>query len=331
MTKRTTSETMLLILSALSALLILPFVYLRYSEGDYLVALIDAIIILILIAFFIFVYVTRKVEKAKLLLASFLAVAIASVVIIRGLGHIYWLYPAIIAFYYILPERVAGVICLLAISVISFQIYPQLSIIDFVTIVMSLLLTLLFSFMIFNNYRKSNEKLTLLATIDPLTLTGNRRALDLKLADILADQKRQFTQASLLLLDLDHFKRINDKYGHAIGDQILVDVVQALSEHTRPLDALFRYGGEEFIIVPLKITLPDAMAVAEKLRALIANHQFVKGIQLTISIGVAQYRMDESAESWIARADAALYVAKEDGRNKVVAEAKQTHCPTQEN
>ena len=91
---------------------------------------------------------------------------------------------------------------------------------------MSLLLTLLFSFMIFNNYRKSNEKLTLLATIDPLTLTGNRRALDLKLADILADQKRQFTQASLLLLDLDHFKRINDKYGHAIGDQILVDVVQ---------------------------------------------------------------------------------------------------------
>ena len=327
MIKRTTSETMLLILSALSAFLITPFVYLRFHEGDYIVALIDALIIVILIAFFIFVYITRRVETAKLLLASFLAVAIATVVIIRGLPHLYWLYPAVIAFYYILPERFAGLICLFAITVISIQIYPQISLIDFVTIVMSLLLTSLFSFMIFSNYRKTNEKLTLLATIDPLTLCGNRRALDDRLLNILSDQKRQVSPVCLLLFDLDLFKQVNDKCGHAIGDQVLVEISELLSNHTRALDTLYRYGGEEFLIVPLKITLTEAVVVAEKLRVLVEQHQFVNDVLLTISVGVAAYHPYESAETWIHRADSALYLAKKRGRNQVVAENEITEVP----
>lgn len=320
MTKRTTSEIMLLILSALSAVLILPFVYLRYTNGDTILAFIDAFIVLILISFFIFVYKTRKIEMAKLFLAIFLATAIATVVIIRGQPHLYWLYPAIIAFYYILPERTAGIICLFAITIISVQIFPADSLIDFTTIVMSLLLTSVFSYMIFSNYRKTNEKLALLATIDPLTLIGNRRALEQKLADSLSDQQRQASTISLLLLDLDFFKKINDKYGHAIGDQVLVEVTGLMKNHTRALDALFRYGGEEFIIVPLEVSLTEASKIADKLRVIIEQHNFVNGIPLTVSIGVAEYRLGESAEAWIARADAALYLAKDTGRNRVVLE-----------
>jgi len=321
-TKRTTSEIMLLVLSALSALLISPFVYLRYSAGDFLVAIIDALIILVLLAFFIFVYITRQVDKAKFLLAIFLAFAITAVVIIRGEGHLYWLYPAIIAFYYILPERVAGIICLIAISTISIQVYPNVNLVDFATIVMSLVLTSLFSFMIFSNYRKTHEQLTLLATIDPLTLSGNRRALDRKLSDVIADQTRQPSTVSLLLLDLDLFKKINDEYGHAIGDQTLVEVASLITENTRSLDALYRYGGEEFIIMPLKINLVEAMALAENLRILVENHKFSSHIKLTISVGVAEYRSGETAEAWIHRADSALYTAKDLGRNRVVAETE---------
>lgn len=319
MIKRTTSEIMLLVLSVLSALIISPFVYLRYIDGDFVVALVDAFIIFILLLFFIFVYKTRKVEKAKLLLAIFLALAITAVVIIRGMSHLYWLYPAIIAFYYILPERSAGLICLAAISVISLQIYPLLNLIDFFTIVMSLMLTSLFSYMIFSNYRKSNEKLELLATIDPLTLSGNRRALDRQLADVITAQNRQQSTMCLLLFDLDLFKQINDQYGHAIGDQVLVEVVALVSKHTRVLDSLFRYGGEEFIIVPLKLKLTDAVVVAEKLRCLVEQHMFINEISLTISVGVAEYVAGESAESWISRADTALYRAKNSGRNQVIA------------
>ncbi len=319
-TKRTTSEIMLLILSALSAVLISPFAYLRYAEDDIIVAVIDTLIILILLVFFTFVYKTRQVEKAKLFLAIFLACAITAVVVSRGQSHLYWLYPAIIAFYYILPERAAGFICLIAITVISIQVFPAVNPIDFLTIVISLVLTSLFSFMIFSNYRKTNEKLNLLATIDPLTLSGNRRALERKLLDVIADQKRKTSAVSLLLLDLDLFKNINDKYGHAIGDQALVEVASLITKHTRALDALFRYGGEEFIIMPLKINLAEAMIIAEKLRTLIEQHKFVDHISLTISVGVAQYRAGETAESWIGRADAALYAAKDLGRNRVVAE-----------
>ncbi len=320
MIKRTTSEIMLLVLSVISAILISPFVYLRYSDNDFIVATIDALIIVMLLAFFLFVYKTRQVDKAKLLLAIFLAVSITLLVILRGQPHLYWLYPAIIAFYYILPERLAGIICLVAITIISIQIFPDISVIDFFTIMMSLLLTSVFAYMIFSNYRKTNEQLTLLATIDPLTLSGNRRALDDKLLDILADQKRQASKVSLLLFDLDLFKKINDRYGHAVGDQVLIEVTSLIKNHTRALDALFRYGGEEFIVVPLKVELAEAILVAEKLRILVEQHNFINDIPLTVSFGVAEYRVGETAETWIHRADSALYLAKGAGRNKVVSE-----------
>ena len=186
---------------------------------------------------------------------------------------------------------------------------------------MSLLLTSIFSYMIFSNYRITNEKLILLATIDPLTLCGNRRALKDKLADLISDQQRQASVVSLLLLDLDFFKKINDQHGHAAGDMVLVEVVRLMKSNTRALDALFRYGGEEFIIVPLYVELAEACIIAEKLRVIIEQHQFVNNIQLTVSMGVAQYRLNESSEAWIARADAALYLAKESGRNRVEQEA----------
>jgi len=324
MIKRTNSEVMLLILSGLSAVLISPFIYLRYISDDFMVAMIDAIIVVILLAFFVFVYKTGKIATAKLFLASFLAIAIATVVIIRGQSHLYWLYPAIIAFYYILPERLASIICLVAISTISVQIFPGDSLIDFATIVMSLFFTSLFSYMIFSNYRITNEKLTLLATIDPLTLCSNRRALTQKLIDILADQKRQASNISLLLLDLDLFKKVNDQHGHTVGDQVLVEVAGLMKNHTRALDALYRYGGEEFIIVPLPVKSTEASKVAEKLRAVVEQYQFVNAINLTVSIGVAEYRQGESAEAWIARADAALYLAKDAGRNRVMVETAMT-------
>jgi diguanylate cyclase (GGDEF)-like protein len=322
MIKRTTSEIMLLVLSIMSAILISPFVYLRYIDNDFIVATVDALIILMLLIFFTFVYKTRQVDKAKLLLAIFLAVSITLLVIIRGQPHLYWLYPAIIAFYYILSEKLAGIICLVAITIISIQIFPDIGIIDFFTIIMSLLLTSVFSYMIFSNYRKTNEQLTLLATIDPLTLSGNRRALDDKLSDILADQKRQASKISLLLFDLDLFKQVNDRYGHAVGDQVLIEVTDLIKDHTRALDTLFRYGGEEFIVVPLKVELADALIVAEKLRILVEQNNFVNDIPITISFGVAEYRIGETAETWIHRADSALYLAKDAGRNKVVSETE---------
>ncbi|MBA6389989.1 GGDEF domain-containing protein [Colwellia sp. BRX10-3] len=324
MTKRSAAEKMLLILSAFAVITISPFVYLRWLDGDMLMAFIDGTLVVVTATFFTFVYITRQVDTAKLVLSSFFAVAIVSIVAIRGQSHLFWLYPCMIAFYYILPARPAGIICFIAIMLIALILWPVTSTLEFLTITLTLFLTALFAYVIFNNYSKTNSKLALLASIDPLTSSGNRRALDLKLEKILADQNRESSKVSLLLLDLDHFKKINDNYGHANGDIVLVELVELIQKSSRALDALYRYGGEEFIILPLKVDLVEATKVAEKLRALIAKTTFADDISVTVSIGVAQYRAAESAEAWISRADAALYLAKDSGRNRVVAETEVT-------
>ena len=322
MTQRSTAEKMLLILSAFAVITISPFVYLRWLEGDMVMAGIDASLVIVTATFFVFVYRTRKVNTAKHILSSFFTLAIVTIVAIRGQSHLFWLYPCMIAFYYILPARAAGIICFIAIMLIAIILLPITSTLEFLTVTFTLFLTAVFSYVIFNNYNKTNEKLALLASIDPLTSSGNRRALDKKLEKILADQKREFSKVSLLLLDLDHFKKINDNYGHANGDIVLVELVNLIQQHTRSLDDLYRYGGEEFIILPLKVALSEAKQIAEKLRSIIEKSTFAEKISATVSIGVAQYRAGETAEAWISRADAALYVAKDSGRNRVVAETE---------
>ncbi|WP_126975485.1 sensor domain-containing diguanylate cyclase [Frigidibacter oleivorans] len=127
--------------------------------------------------------------------------------------------------------------------------------------------------------------------------------------------------ASLILVDIDHFKRINDTYGHPAGDRVLCAVVDSMTAQVRRTDALGRVGGEEFALL-----LPDtgqeaAMALAERLRAAVAG-QPIPAIGLeppTISLGVAELRRGETAEAWFARADRALYAAKRGGRNRAVA------------
>lgn len=324
MTHRSTAEKMLLTLSAFAFITISPFIYFRWVEGDMLMAAIDAVIVVATAIFFIFVFYTRKIKVAKVILSIFFTIAIVSLVAIRGQSHLLWFYPGMIAFYYILPARAAGIICFVAIGLITSIILPNTSILELFTIVSTLFLTALFAYVIFSNYNKTNNRLTLLASIDPLTSSGNRRALDIQLKKILADQRRESSKVSLLLLDLDHFKRVNDNYGHANGDIVLIELVELIRKHTRSLDDVYRYGGEEFIILPLKVDLLAAKQIAEKLRAIIEKSTFADNILVTVSIGVAQYRVDETAESWISRADTALYVAKNNGRNRVVAETEIT-------
>ncbi|MGB2742692.1 MAG: GGDEF domain-containing protein [Cognaticolwellia sp.] len=322
MIKRSAAEKMLLILSAFAVITISPFVYLRWLEGDFVMAFIDGLIVVMMFAFFIFVYRSRKVNTAKIILSSFLAISIVTIVAIRGQSHLFWLYPCMIALYYMLPARPAGIICFIAIALIALILFPIVSSLEFLTITFTLFLTASFSYVIFNNYSKTNHQLALLASIDPLTLSGNRRALDKKLTKILADQKRTPSKSSLLLLDLDHFKKINDNYGHANGDQVLIELVDLIKNFTRPLDSLYRYGGEEFIVLPLTVDLLEAKLVAENLREKIAQSKFANDISITVSIGVAEYRAGETAEAWISRADAALYLAKDLGRNRVVIETE---------
>lgn len=163
-----------------------------------------------------------------------------------------------------------------------------------------------------------NRALSELATTDALTGLNNRRAFDHSLQLEMAIVERRGTPLSLLMLDVDHFKRINDNFGHEAGDKLLVAIAQMLNGCARVIDVVARVGGEEFAVILPNTPADGAREVAERMRTAVAHANWLAQ-PATISIGVATLQPEEAAASLCARADTALYAAKAAGRNRVVA------------
>ncbi len=158
-----------------------------------------------------------------------------------------------------------------------------------------------------------------LANIDALTGLLNRRAGQLALEDELQKAARSGAPISVGMGDIDHFKRINDRLGHAVGDDVLRSVAASLRGGTRSNDLAMRWGGEEFLILLPNTPLGGALPVVERVRNLVATTPQVAADQVTISFGVGQWLPGESVTSLLGRIDAAMYAAKFGGRNRVVA------------
>ncbi|QGX39517.1 sensor domain-containing diguanylate cyclase [Permianibacter aggregans] len=176
--------------------------------------------------------------------------------------------------------------------------------------------------------QQANEKLERLATVDELTQVLNRRAWRERAEAEFSKVRRYPQPLSVLMIDIDLFKPINDQYGHHAGDEVLKQFVLRCQETLRETDIFGRYGGEEFVLLMPRATLTDALALAERLRLAIAEREFrVLGIPLKISasIGVAEKREHEhSLDLLLRRADLALYQAKADGRNRVASQIEQS-------
>ena len=159
------------------------------------------------------------------------------------------------------------------------------------------------------------------AKVDSLTGAHNRAAMSETLEREVDLAHRHKTAMSILLLDLDHFKQINDSYGHQAGDEVLRETVEICNQALRNSDMLFRYGGEEFVVMLPGVNAKGAALVAERLRNMIEKHVFVaqqQTIPVTMSIGTASVTLKDKVEDLIARADKALYQAKHAGRNCVI-------------
>jgi diguanylate cyclase len=160
---------------------------------------------------------------------------------------------------------------------------------------------------------------------DPLTGIANRKAFDAAMETALL-ALAEGDNVSLLMCDIDHFKKFNDSWGHQTGDQVLRLVANCLSDNVKGRDTAARYGGEEFGVLLRGANLAAASHIAGQIRLGVQGHKLVKKSTgdvlgtITISIGVAQFRPGDSAESVIRRADACLYGAKQNGRNMVVTE-----------
>lgn len=167
----------------------------------------------------------------------------------------------------------------------------------------------------------AEKRLRTQATRDPLTGLANRSHFQAQATQALARSQRDGTPVALLLCDVDHFKRINDQHGHAVGDEVLVAMARTLSENLREGDVVARWGGEEFLALMPASPLDAACATAERMRAIVAGTPLPVGgatpIQLTMSFGVALVHGTDDLQAAIARADKALYASKHAGRNRV--------------
>lgn len=162
------------------------------------------------------------------------------------------------------------------------------------------------------------EQLEKLASIDDLTQLYNRRKFNSLLEQELARNMRYGRDLSIIMFDIDHFKNINDSFGHATGDATLSTLARLCSDAIRNTDILGRIGGEEFMLLLPETPKQNARILAERLRDMIANHPFPGVEHITISMGVTAVYENDTIDSLFSRVDIALYAAKENGRNRVV-------------
>ena len=180
------------------------------------------------------------------------------------------------------------------------------------------------------NYNKTDEtkKWKTQALIDPLTQVPNRNAYDLTLEQTIRDFDRYRDPTVLMIADIDHFKKLNDNFGHKTGDDVLRSVAVSLNHSIRASDLVFRYGGEEFVILLKKCSMRQAKNVAEKIRRQVEEKfPSIQGqnLSVTISLGVAGFNENDTEDSVFKRADQALYLAKAEGRNQVKIAPNQIH------
>ena len=236
-----------------------------------------------------------------------------------GLVASLWCYPTVLSAYCILSERRAwfanATILLLALPMIWQSLEPSYAI----RVTATLVVTSIFAAILVNVIDRQRRLLQRHLTLDPLTGLLNRLTFNDRMQQAVQKHVHHDKRVSLLAIDVDHFKSLNDAHGHAVGDRVLKIIGQTFRETLRQEDDVFRMGGEEFTAVLYSTDEAAATETAERVRQRIASHSFNISSAVTVSIGVAEHRYDEDWESWAKRGDDRLYAAKRKGRNRVVA------------
>lgn len=165
-------------------------------------------------------------------------------------------------------------------------------------------------------HKDVRNKLEINVIQDPLTELYNRSYLFQELRSRIKSYQRSKQSFSILFIDIDHFKEINDTFGHQTGDKVLKIIALLMQEALRDEDKAFRYGGEEFIILAMYTNTEEAYLLAERLRTKIAKHDFKLSYQVTISLGISEFQEDDTIDSLLTNADDAMYQAKTQGRNQ---------------
>ncbi len=266
-------------------------------------------------------YTALRDKAPNVMMAAFvgaLMLAIGLSLLDRGMGGALWAFPGILLINFISTRRPARIFTAIFMVYVSgllfYTLDPQLAVRAVIALIVTALLTHIFLGII----DTLHSKLVDLSIMDPMTGALNRRQIDPILEEAIERKRRSNTPASLLVLDVDNFKSVNDNYGHAVGDHVLIELVKLLKRRARRLDKLFRMGGEEFVLFLPDTDAKGAASLAEDVRLAVEKADLIEGRVVTISIGIGEIEHGESIDEWIKRGDDALFEAKNNGRNQTV-------------
>jgi diguanylate cyclase (GGDEF)-like protein len=309
------------LLGAIALLGISPFIILRAINGQWVPFAVDLLIQTGILGSVLHAWRSGSARSASFFLAYFIGIMATVAVHILGAPGVYWFYPAIVANFFLVDRRHALAIALLGLLVIVLDGRMEKSTTESASFLITVIVCALLSYAFAFRTAVQRVQLETLATKDALTGVFNRRTLLEELERARRTFERERRSCGMLVLDLDHFKQINDRHGHLAGDQVLINFARLLERHVRLADRIFRFGGEEFVILVPGANHASLVSMAEKLRRKLEdNTREAEGHWTTASIGGAMLRSGESHEDWFARADAALYAAKTAGRNRTIVD-----------
>lgn len=306
--------------AAAALLLLTPFAINNFIQGRYLLG-VGSLVIVFMLA--VNAFNIRRGRYYPLLTLVGLVPGIILFLVLayreQGIIGALWCYPALIAFYFMLSERHAWIANIVLFGAIFPQAWDVLEHPLAARVMVTLLATSIFSAIFVRVISNQQRKLEALAGTDSLTGLSNRLRLNATLDQMIQQSQRMGTPMTLLALDLDHFKSINDTLGHDTGDRVLSSFGEILNKRIRSVDKIFRLGGEEFLTLLYDTGAENGRRVAEEFRTAIASHPFIPDRAVTVSIGVATLQPEEDCKAWMKRSDENLYLAKSGGRNRVVS------------
>lgn len=304
-------------LTLLAVILITPFTLVNLVAGKWALGAVIAVTQVALVINLRSIQRQAGPVVSYELLAVMMTAAICIATHVVGLKGVFWAFPGLFIIYFIVERRLALFLGLVMSGVTTALIYIGFGFEIASRVGATLMLTMLMINVVINVIAELQNALVAQAITDPLTGAYNRRHFDSQVRGMVDELARSDPHNALLAIDIDHFKSINDRHGHDVGDQVLRKVVALVQSRKRKDDQLFRTGGEEFMLLLPGASHEAALGVAEELRERVAQAELLRGEQVTVSIGVSLQRAGEGGSRWIKRGDDALYQAKRNGRNRV--------------
>ena len=292
-----------------------PFAVWRALTGNWVAAASDTVLALLIGGAAVYAWRTGDTRWPGRIMAVAIVGGIWAIGAAAQFAALFWAYPGVLMMFFLVPASVAAVLGVLAVAGAAILSWPELGGTQGLPFfVITNVLTGVFGYLVSQQAHTRITRWQTLSLIDPLTGVGNRRLLEAECAQAFTGQR---SAGTLAVVDLDHFKSINDRFGHDRGDAVLRDTASAVQSALRKTDRLYRFGGEEFIVWLAETDAAAALAALERMRQRVREQVQLDGEPVTFSAGAAVHTPPESWQEALARADTALYRAKREGRDRV--------------